>query len=122
MIHSQRINPPTKTPDRIIKHFRPLSQALLREQTPWTGRCAGCGKYTRDLDLDHANRTYDDIVDGFYQRYKLVLDETDFRTKDSEIIDKGFIEYQYMSGCIGQWLCHECHVKKTNEERKYHGN
>lgn len=121
MIHSRRYNPRVNVPDEIKDKFRPLSTEYLQNNTPPSLVCRRCGRKCK-LQLDHANITFDDLMDGFYIAYYDKLQNIpDFRTTEGKELKELFIQYHISYFAQGQWLCPQCHQMKTNEERKYYG-
>lgn len=106
--------------------FRSYSQKILEELARNIDldphMCLGCNRYfnNQTLALDHAGRTFDDLVDDTCKQFNITDDyKLDFRTSEGKKILKYF---ESLHRCVlPQYLCKQCHQIKTNQERIYNG-
>jgi rubredoxin len=130
IILSKRISEPITVCNKIRTKFRPHSTKYLKEKAEMLGlseyRCRGCGytiqPYGEPLELDHGERTFDDLVDEICKKYNITdedADKLDFRKSPYKEILQEF--KQLHKNLTPQYLCRDCHTYKTNFERLYNG-
>lgn len=107
--------------DKFRAHSQKILEEIARNMKLNPCKCNGCKEtFSESLQLDHAGRTFDDLVDDTCKQFNITDNyKLDFRTSEGRKILNYFESLH--KDVTPQYLCEQCHNKKTNNERKYNG-